>query len=377
MILPKLFMLFYILVYVFFLFLLIFVAVSKKEYPKTIILFFVLSISLVCGLRAPIVGTDTFSFYQLTKEMVEQNSFLWSKDYFYYGITRFFYTDFGYIGTVFPPTLITSLMLTLSYNEITKYDFNYGVDNYVTKGLNRTFYLTLSYFILISSSDFLFQIINQTRQLMSMSFALFGGLCLFKKDIFKAIIFFILATFSHHSAPLVIACFIGVYFLRSTKLWLILLALAIIFSLMGFSKYILAIAGLTIDRDSIYYSAINSSFVLYLKTMTTCFLGALCLFIARRRIKENGVFHYFINFYFAVCSLAVLLVVYGEASNRIQRYAGVTFPILFTMALSKVKIKEGIIVLIIFISMLYMMFFMTYDSTLSTIGVYRESGFSR
>lgn len=372
MISPINFVYLYIFIYFSFLFLLIINAIKKRNNTLLAVSIFVASLSIVCGLRSPAVGTDTYAFYLLTKQMVLENSFLWSKDYLYYGLTRLTYPIFGYLGTVFFPALLTSLMLSLSYREIIKNEFIECYDVNKTRGLNQTFYLTLAFLLLINSSDFLFQIINQTRQLLSLSFALYGGVALFYKRLLKSIVFFILATFSHHSAPLVIACFIGVCIIRNIKIWFLILSISAVLSLSGLSKHVLGFLGLTIDEDSVYYQALNSNAVLYVKTVITCSLGLTCYFLTRRMKREKTLHNYLLNFYMAICSLAVLLVVYGEASNRIQRYAGVIFPILFSITLKKIRINEWLIILIVLISMLYMVFFMSYDATLITIGIYRK-----
>lgn len=372
MISPTNFLISYIFLYFIFLMAVFLVAVKKSDLNKLTIFIFVLLLTIVCGLRSPAVGTDTYAFYLLTKQMVQQNSFLWSKDYIYYGLTREAYSLFGYIGVVFFPALITSIMLSLSYKELVFKDYVTSYNAHRMRGLTKGFYLTLALLLLINSSDFLFQIVNQTRQVMSLSFALFGGVLLFNKRFFSAVVLFVIATFTHHSAPLVILCMMGCYFIKNTKFWFLMLAMTTVISLSGMSKPLLSLMGLTIDEDSVYYQALNSNTVLYIKTAITCSLGVICYVMTRRSAIKGTLYRYILNVYVAICSLAMLLVVYGEASNRIQRYAGVIFPVLFAMSLMRVRVNEWLVVLILLTSMLYMIFLMNYDATLITIGIYRN-----
>jgi len=304
--------------------------------------------------------------------MVLEHSFLWTKDYLYYGLTRSIYPYLGYQGVVLFPAIITVYLLAKSYKKILDEDnlqMNEAIQN---RGLNISFYLLLSFVLLLNSSDFLFQIINQTRQIMSLAFALMGAISYFYKKRFIAIICFFCAVFSHHSSPLVIVCVFSAYYIRDTRLWILLLLIVTFLSISGISKELLSIAGLTIDEDSIYYQALNSNAVLYFKSGITCALGITCYLVNRKRIDKKGFYNFLINLYFAICVLAMLFIVYGEASNRIQRYAGVIFPILFVLSIRRIKITELKIFIIVMLSLIYMIFLMNYDATLITIGIYRN-----
>ncbi|WP_241651013.1 hypothetical protein [Rosenbergiella nectarea] len=162
---PTLFLVFYIFTYILLCLFLIFTVKVRLSGPRFITISFILLISFVCGLRDQYVGTDTYTFYSLTKLMVSADSYLWAKDYVYYFFSRLGYQIAGYQLSVLLTTVITSSALALAVLRIIKISFKSDRSNNII--MTKTVCITLIFILMMSSSAFLMQIANQTRQIMA------------------------------------------------------------------------------------------------------------------------------------------------------------------------------------------------------------------
>lgn len=367
---PKLFLFFYVIIFLMFCLFFIFTMKVRLSASIFFVFLFIISISLVCGLRNQYVGTDTYTFYSLTKLMVSADSYLWAKDYIYYFFSRIGYQMGGYQMSVFVPTLVTSSALAFSIFRITSISFNENpsASIFMTKSICLLFVFLLT----LSSSDFLMQIANQTRQIMALAIFLLAISYFYQK---KYIFFFLLtvvAILSHHSLILVILALIMAVSVKNFTYHLIFLFIAFILFASGFATHILNAFGLGVSEGSIYSQALNSTTSLYIKTLITITLGFIGCYIYYKvyGVNGKGVESILLNVYLTLSSLSILYLSFSEASNRIQRYEGVLFPLIFVLLMRRIKINSLHIVLILIFSICYFTFMMGYYSTLKTLGFY-------
>ncbi|WP_241613908.1 hypothetical protein, partial [Rosenbergiella epipactidis] len=101
-------------------------------------------------------------------------------------------------------------------------------------------------------------------------------------------------------------------------------------------------------------------------------LGLMLYFLYYKKYgKYGGGFEFIlIRIYMILSTLSILYLGFAEASNRIQRYEGVIFPIILVLIARRYKINALHIIIILIISASYFSFMMSYYSTLKTLGFY-------
>ena len=367
---PTLFLIFYIFSYVLLCLFLIFTVKVRLSSPRFITIFFIVLISFVCGLRDQYVGTDTYTFYSLTKLMVSTDSYLWAKDYVYYFLSRLGYQLAGYQLSILLTTVITISSLAVAVLKIINLSFKSTVSDNVI--MTKTVCITLIFLLMMSSSDFLMQIANQTRQIMALSIFILAITFFYEKKYIVFATLTLLALFSHHSLILVIlALFISIV-VKNIKIHLLFILGAFALFATGISTHLLDVFGLGVSEGSIYAQALNSAASLYIKTLITIGLGLMLYFLYYKKYgKYGGGFEFIlIRIYMILSTLSILYLGFAEASNRIQRYEGVIFPIILVLIARRYKINALHIIIILIISASYFSFMMSYYSTLKTLGFY-------
>lgn len=366
---PEYFLLFYVLAYILFCFFFIFTLKVRLSSLKFFTVTFVITVSAICGLRSQYVGTDTYTFYNLTRLMNASGSFLWAKDYFYYSLTRLGCAIQGFQLSVLIPSVVTSVFLGWSLYRLVNISFKEVASR--SYFMTRTVSLLLIFILMLSSSDFLMQIANQTRQIMGLAFFLFAFSFYLEKRIALFLVFSLIGYFSHHSLILLFLSLFVVHFVKKERTYFIILSICCLLSFSGLSGHILGGLGIGVSEDSIYSKALNSTLSLYVKTFITISLGFFVYYLNKKVPVENRGFEStLINIYMMLSSLSMLYISFAEASNRIQRYEGVIFPIIFVLLIRKLKVNALHIVLVILFSILYFSFMMNYYSTLKTLGFY-------
>lgn len=367
---PTLFLIFYIFSYVLLCLFLIFTVKVRLSSPRFITIFFIVLISFVCGLRDQYVGTDTYTFYSLTKLMVSTDSYLWAKDYVYYFLSRLGYQLAGYQLSILLTTVITISSLAVAVLKIINLSFKSTVSDNVI--MTKTVCITLIFLLMMSSSDFLMQIANQTRQIMALSIFILAITFFYEKKYIVFATLTLLALFSHHSLILVIlALFISIV-VKNIKIHLLFILGAFALFATGIATHLLDVFGLGVSEGSIYAQALNSAASLYIKTLITIGLGLMLYFLYYKKYgKYGGGFEFIlIRIYMILSTLSILYLGFAEASNRIQRYEGVIFPIILVLIARRYKINALHIIIILIISASYFSFMMSYYSTLKTLGFY-------
>ncbi|WP_241578791.1 EpsG family protein [Rosenbergiella nectarea] len=367
---PTLFLVFYIFTYILLCLFLIFTVKVRLSGPRFITISFILLISFVCGLRDQYVGTDTYTFYSLTKLMVSADSYLWAKDYVYYFFSRLGYQIAGYQLSVLLTTVITSSALALAVLRIIKISFKSDRSNNII--MTKTVCITLIFILMMSSSDFLMQIANQTRQIMALAIFILAITYFYENKYIIFSILTVLAIFSHHSLVLVILALIVSMTVKNIKIHFLILMGSFLLFATGISTHLLDAFGLGVSEGSIYAQALNSAASLYIKTVITIGLGLILYFLYYKKYGKygHGFEFIFIRIYMMLASLSILYLGFAEASNRIQRYEGVIFPIILILISRKYRINALHIIVVLIISASYFSFMMSYYSTLKTLGFY-------
>lgn len=367
---PTLFLIFYIFSYVLLCLFLIFTVKVRLSSPRFITIFFIVLISFVCGLRDQYVGTDTYTFYSLTKLMVSTDSYLWAKDYVYYFLSRLGYQLAGYQLSILLTTVVTISSLAVAVLKIINLSFKSTVSDNVI--MTKTVCITLIFLLMMSSSDFLMQVANQTRQIMALSIFILAITFFHEKKYIVFAILTLLALFSHHSLILVILALFVSMVVKNIKIHLLFILGAFALFATGISTHLLDVFGLGVSEGSIYAQALNSAASLYIKTLITIGLGLMLYFLYYKKYgKYGGGFEFIlIRIYMILSTLSILYLGFAEASNRIQRYEGVIFPIILVLIARRYKINALHIIIILIISASYFSFMMSYYSTLKTLGFY-------
>lgn len=367
---PALFLFFYVII--FFMFCLFFIFTIKVRLSAKLffVILFIISISLVCGLRSQYVGTDTYTFYSLTKLMVNTDSYLWAKDYIYYFLSRLGYQIGGYQVSVLLTSFVTSTALALSIYRIILISFNENDSRSVF--MTKTVCLLFVFLLVMSSSDFLMQIANQTRQIMALSLFLLAVSYFYQRKYIFFLLLTVLALYSHHSLILVILSLLIAIRIKRVKYHLLILFISFCLFSSGLSTHVLNAFGLGVSEDSIYSQALNSAASLYAKTAITIALGLLGCYLYYKVEKNKGgdIEALLLKIYLTLASFSILYLGFAEASNRIQRYEGVIFPMLFVLLFRRIKINSLHIVFVFIFSIGYFSFMMSYYSTLKTLGFY-------
>ncbi|WP_241609191.1 EpsG family protein [Rosenbergiella australiborealis] len=366
---PVGFIIFYISVFIFLSVCLFFSIKVRVNSPIFFTIVFITLMTLLAGLRSQNIGSDTYTFYNLTKSMVQSDSYLWAKDYFYYFVARLGFEISGFQGYVFLPSLVTSSSLGVAIYRIVHLSFILTPSR--SKIMNETVCLLIIFILIMSSSDFLMQIVNQTRQVMAFSIFLLAYSFYIERKYIIFLSLMIIAIFSHHSLFMVLLSMLLTIFIKDSRVYMIFIFISFFLFLTGISTQLLNALGLGVSEDSIYAHALNSVTSLYIKTAITLFFGVLC-FLFWNGDSKNKISTGLLNIYLTLASIAILYLNFGEGSNRIQRYEGVLFPLIFILLARKKKINALHFVVIAFLSLSYVFFMMSYSSTLLTLGFYTQ-----
>ncbi|WP_241651040.1 EpsG family protein, partial [Rosenbergiella nectarea] len=165
----------------------------------------------------------------------------------------------------------------------------------------------------------------------------------------------VLAIFSHHSLVLVILALIVSMTVKNIKIHFLILMGSFLLFATGISTHLLDAFGLGVSEGSIYAQALNSAASLYIKTVITIGLGLILYFLYYKKYGKygHGFEFIFIRIYMMLASLSILYLGFAEASNRIQRYEGVIFPIILILISRKYRINALHIIVVLIISASY------------------------
>ncbi|OME82138.1 hypothetical protein BK120_15820 [Paenibacillus sp. FSL A5-0031] len=315
---------------------------NRKLFARYMIMFVVLTLSIVAGLRGSMVGKDTWAYLQI----IESTSISYSGELFYQ------YTEQGF------QILIRLLMFVLNEPHYVLFSIALLTNSLIISTcwiFRERMNFALSVFCYITM--FYFETYNISRQWLAIAIIFFAFRYLIRSK-YGVFIAFIIIAFSIHNSAIICLLFIPIHMFFMKKLPIIY-ALIIILSLI-FSGKILNITGIssTIENYGYYINEIgstNGNFGLLFLARLGIFLFAIFLYLKNEYKYEDNIFQKQI---IAVSFLGLLMSILGYMymfAGRIATYATVFQILLFAM-ISRTKTFSFISILMIIILGIYLFY---------------------